>query len=690
MEDQATVPANFMRYYNEGLSVFPVPPLTKTATIPWAEYQTSLANPFDVQEWVRSHYNIGVATGALSGVFVLDLDNRETLDWLKLHRELPATVTVATPRGFHLYYQHPGWRVKNRAGLHTRDAELPEGIDIRGDGGFAMGAGSYYLPSEEDRAKGKREGSYRFVAGSGLGECEIAPAPAWLLELLYDPPYVAPDLDDRPIPDAYAARALEGELEAIAIAPGGTRNDQVNRSAFALGTLVAAGVLSRARVEHDLVHAARQVGQSADEARNTVRSGLVEGMKHPRQLVSREGSTDAVAAPLAASVASPPLPAATPAKSFAAGAFRASDVATIDAPEQEWVVDDLIPRGHVTTLFGDGGVGKSLLVQTIASHVASGEPFADRPVTKMRAGAMMCEDDAAELNRRQRRINGRLFDANEVEGFSILSRIGEDNVLGMVDKGRWEATKVYSELVAWVEQEGIQLLFIDNIMQVYGGDINDNQAATWFLNSLTRLARRMGGAVVLLGHVAKSENSRFSGSMAWNNAVRCRLNLSKIDPEPGQPERRLLTVDKSNYGRAGIAIELALHEGVLIDRRSLSPEELDATSERQRRARTAVMAVLGKVGSISLSHQSPAYVFSPATLAKLRQAGAPVERDVRDAIAVMLADGVLKKESREWSDGAKKKRERIVLAQAAEPVLERAPRTTLDVLDWLNSPREAA
>ena len=44
-------------------------------------------------------------------------------------------------------------------------------------------------------------------------------------------------------------------------------------------------------------------------------------------------------------------------------------------PDREWVIKDWLPKGYVTALYGDGGVGKSLLVQQLATCVATGKPF---------------------------------------------------------------------------------------------------------------------------------------------------------------------------------------------------------------------------------------------------------------------------------------------------------------------------
>jgi hypothetical protein len=95
--------------------------------------------------------------------------------------------------------------------------------------------------------------------------------------------------------DAYAHAALEAEVAAVASAGKGGRNDQVNRSAFNLGTLIGAAVLGEAEVEAALLAAALACGLSASEAKATIRSGLSKGKDHPREMPEpdeAEGKTE--------------------------------------------------------------------------------------------------------------------------------------------------------------------------------------------------------------------------------------------------------------------------------------------------------------------------------------------------------------------------------------------------------------
>lgn len=86
---------------------------------------------------------------------------------------------------------------------------------------------------------------------------------------------------------AYATAALDAEEHAMSEAREGERNATLNRCAFALGQLVAGGVLEESTVEARLTAAARSVGLKDREIRSTLRSGLASGKKHPRGVPER-------------------------------------------------------------------------------------------------------------------------------------------------------------------------------------------------------------------------------------------------------------------------------------------------------------------------------------------------------------------------------------------------------------------
>lgn len=116
-----------LKYYDLGFSVIPVG-RDKIPLVAWQKYQSERASREQLGHWFSDvDVNVGIVTGAISGVVVVDIDTKE-----KIERQLPNTVTSRTGRGgWHLFYKHPGKHVKTRAGI------LPH-VDIRGDGGYVV------------------------------------------------------------------------------------------------------------------------------------------------------------------------------------------------------------------------------------------------------------------------------------------------------------------------------------------------------------------------------------------------------------------------------------------------------------------------------------------------------------------------------------------------------------------------
>jgi hypothetical protein len=112
--------------------------------------------------------NIGMPTGERSGVWVLDLDldRDKGIDGPaaleELPGEMPETLTVRTPRGgLHLYFRHV-------EGITNSPGGLPDGIDVRGQGGYVV------LPPS--------------AGYSWEHWAEVAEAPGWLLEMVREKP----------------------------------------------------------------------------------------------------------------------------------------------------------------------------------------------------------------------------------------------------------------------------------------------------------------------------------------------------------------------------------------------------------------------------------------------------------------------------------------------------------------------
>ncbi len=254
----------------------------------------------------------------------------------------------------------------------------------------------------------------------------------------------------------------------------------------------------------------------------------------------------------------------------------ASDMSFVDfsmlaissPPPREWIVKEWIPRGCLTILFGKGGVGKSLLCQQLGIAVASGTNFLGLETSKGRALGLFCEDDTNELLRRGQRI----FSRNNISPWEIGTnlridaRAGKANLLAMFGADRKiNMEPLWEHLNARCAEIKPAIILLDNIAQLYGGLENDRTQVTSFCNKLTGLAHEYNCGVLLLGHPAKGELSEYSGSTAWEAAVRTRLFL-----KPSLEGALNLSKAKANYSMLE-DIRIQYHEGTFV--------RLDTTTE---------------------------------------------------------------------------------------------------------------
>jgi hypothetical protein len=146
----------------------------------------------------------------------------------------------------------------------------------------------------------------------------------------------------------YGQRSLQGECQAIANAPSGTRNAALNTSAFAIYQLVAGGEINEVDAEGAIVSAARSAGLDDDEIFKTMRSAAAKGMTQPRSAPVRDTEATGDAPSIPVSVLGGEQPATTPPLSPSPPdqprrPIHALPEVYID-PEESRVVDEILPH----------------------------------------------------------------------------------------------------------------------------------------------------------------------------------------------------------------------------------------------------------------------------------------------------------------------------------------------------------
>lgn len=238
-----------------------------------------------------------------------------------------------------------------------------------------------------------------------------------------------------------------------------------------------------------------------------------------------------------------------------------------EVPDRHFLVPGLIPDGCVTSLYGDGGSGKTLLALWLMVVMASqgSRQWLGQKVAGWKSVGLFSEDDEHEIVRRLQRVcAAEAIDfATVAPRIAALPGVGMDTVIaGFAETGELVITPLMDALISRVRDDGASLLVIDYAASVFGGNEIDRYQVSEFMRRLNAIARENEIAILLLGHPSQSGMSGgrgTSGSTAWRNQARSFLHLTVDDTQDDPDGRRLLTLthSKSNYSRAGSVFRIA-------------------------------------------------------------------------------------------------------------------------------------
>jgi Bifunctional DNA primase/polymerase, N-terminal/AAA domain/Primase C terminal 1 (PriCT-1) len=404
--------------------------------------------------------NIGLVTGAPSGLVVLDIDPKNggdvaLADLLGQHGPLPETAQTRTGSGGqHFLFAHPGSTVRNSTG------KLGRGLDIKADGGYIVAPPSQHASGEE----------YAWIAHPDA--TERAPLPGWLMGLL--------TREERP-----RQRPLG--------VPGAIVEGQRDNTLFAL----ASSLCGQGRSEDEILQELRAV--------NAARCEPTLGGDQVRKIARQ--------------AARYPPGFAQPTRWPTIPVYSVEELLAL--PDPEWLIESHLEAGSTAVLYGPPGAGKTFVALDMALSVAAGLPWLGQyPVKQGRAVYVVGENvhgiamrvrawqtahpgaDLADFGVVPRPV--RLLDETEAE--ALISRlVGEPPALVIVDTlarcfdGDENSAKDMGRLVRVVEQvsqeTGAAVVVVHHVVKD-GKAERGNGALRGAVDTMLSL-RRVGGVSVL-------------------------------------------------------------------------------------------------------------------------------------------------------------------------------------------------
>lgn len=299
-----------LQWLEAGAKVFPVhgDGSKRPCVVGWQTWHSDPDDP--LRHWqIDPSRLVALACGA-NRLLVIDCDRKNGIDGIAAFRDTCAVLgvsligvpCVATPSGGqHFYFAMPsGQRMTNRTGC------LPSGIDVRGDGGFVVTAGSHqpdrrcYMPIDLTVEEFARVVS----SGAEIKGYRLRALPAGLVNEIHGPfrhtdaslprsASLPPAATVHVLRPGAQARSLDHDLsagirspwdldrayDAVANARAGTRNETLNREAFIAARRVLDGAIQEDEAMARLTAAAHAAGLPDDEISRTLASAFDAGLK---------------------------------------------------------------------------------------------------------------------------------------------------------------------------------------------------------------------------------------------------------------------------------------------------------------------------------------------------------------------------------------------------------------------------
>jgi hypothetical protein len=353
---------------------------------------------------------------------------------------------------------------------------------------------------------------------------------------------------------SYAAAALRDELNNVANAAEGQRNQTLVASAFSLRSLITAGTLDEATVINDLYGAARAAGLDDREIETTIRSGFagsdakVGARTVPERQVTPAHTVNAVAEPQ-----SPRL------SQF--GSRLLTPHAIRNMPEPEPLIGNVLNRGTTALLYGKWGTSKSFIALDWACSLATGRRWQDRTTEKVKVLYVVAEGAAG--------FAGRL-DAWET---AWRTKVG-DGAMKFLPVPVNLMSRDVDLLVEEVKSSGFEFIVFDTLARcTVGAEENSARDVGIVIDSMTRIVDATPdhrGAVLGVHHTGKDAKT-LRGSSAYeggvdtvyfverDNHIHLRCQKQKDGPDNDRHTLRLAQIDGTGScvveGVSGVSVE---------------------------------------------------------------------------------------------------------------------------------------
>lgn len=549
-------------YAARGWRVIPIPNGLKHPNRPgWQDAATTDADL--ITQWWGEHpdHGIGIATGAASGIWVLDVDvgpgkdGADTLaDLEATYGPLPDTVEAITGTGGrHIYF---AWPDDGRDIRNDQAGRLGPGLDIRGTGGQVLAPPTIHPNGQP----------YEWELSS---PAEPAQAPGWLLELLTAPSLERPRLERKPPAVRPDGATLPGDrfeaetswralLEQTGATHIDTRTHHETGQPYELwsrppmppaepgfrphtsATLNYAGgdvlkvFTSNWIVADPTLGTVARLEPDATYTRFGYWAAVYHGGDHSAAASALAAHyADAAIADWTASDGAPP-PAIAPAEEPAAPAIGirwVDDLATDMPPEPPVIVEGILRAGELAAIAAPRAIGKTWLSFNLATLLAEGDGlFLGSLEVRRPARVLYLQGELDEWGSavRWKMLTGierplpHIAETFDRLRLRTVRRQTKYTQAGVIYSDEHIDATLPDSLETAIKDHAIDLVIVDPWAVYFAGNENSNDEAEAVLGALRAVTLRTGVAWLIVHHITgKAERSAWTEPEdLWRGATR--------------------------------------------------------------------------------------------------------------------------------------------------------------------------
>lgn len=507
------------------MRIFPVTITPEKIKLPLIRewYELASADPLQLNKWQQELGQRitywGLPTGSANGIIAIDFDIKGGKNGFKSAQEkglvFPPTTSQRTMSGgMHLIYKAPpNVTFKNTASKYA------DGLDTRGSRGYII----YY----------------------GFDNTPMADCPQWLVDAEKADAYEFKG-GDYLIQPGLAREVLHAICSDISSAPPGEANNILNLKSFeAAQQLIGTGSLPKQFVYDELFNAAKSRGKSDSEARSTIESGFLGGLKVPARDICPFEPTPVVNMKTINGWM-PQLPTRD----------MFYDLRFLKRPQ---TFKDWSPR-DITILTADGGSGKTTLMLNEAICLALNKPFIGFECVERGNTLYITGEDTAE---KLYAITGKIMtdmqltsEQIDIVVKSIVIKKESDMCIVTTNKDKYFVPNHHSLNLIMEAVDVLKplLIVIDPISMFWGSEsaLNDMSKAVARFAGLLR--DRSDAQIVVINHMGKQSSqgkdlTQFSGrgGSALPSHARVVRTMALMTPDE-YTEKTGKTLEEMQYG----------------------------------------------------------------------------------------------------------------------------------------------